>query len=111
MATATISRAFPSIPTIASLAACYDMPSVDGTAPIVIVPEPLPTLIAGTQELAGRLTGTAQPLNLDKIREALVQSWACSGAAAARDLGLQPAKPLAERLQTTAQWYLDQNWI
>jgi dihydroflavonol-4-reductase len=80
-------------------------------APIVIVPEPLPTLIAGTQELAGRLTGTAQPLNLDKIREALVQSWACSGAAAARDLGLQPAKPLAERLQTTAQWYLDQNWI
>lgn len=80
-------------------------------APIVSVPEPVPTLIAGIQELAGLVTGTAQPLNVDKIREALVPSWACSGAAAARDIGLQPAKSLAERLRSTAQWYLDHNWI
>jgi nucleoside-diphosphate-sugar epimerase len=80
-------------------------------APIVSVPEPLPTLIASLQEVTARLTGTAQPLNRDKIREALVPSWACSGAAAARDIGFHPAKSLAERIRTTAQWYIDHGWL
>jgi nucleoside-diphosphate-sugar epimerase len=80
-------------------------------APIVSVPEPLPTLVGSLQEIAGRLTGSAQALNLDKIREAMVPSWACSGAAATRDIGLNPAMPLAERLQATAQWYLEHGWL
>jgi nucleoside-diphosphate-sugar epimerase len=80
-------------------------------APIVHLPEPLPTLFASLQEVAARVTGTAQPLNRDKIREALVQSWACSGAAAARDIGFHPTKSLAERVRTTAQWYIDHGWL
>jgi nucleoside-diphosphate-sugar epimerase len=80
-------------------------------APIVSIPEPVPTLVGSLQELAGRLTGSPQALNLDKIREAMVQSWACSGAAAVRDIGLSPAKTIAERLQTTAQWYREHGWL
>ena len=58
-----------------------------------------------------QFTGKPQPLNFDKIREALAESWACSAAAAARDLGFQPAHPLSKRLQTTADWYRDHGWL
>ncbi len=80
-------------------------------AAIVSFPVPMPWIIAGAQEIASRVTGKPQPLNFDKIREALAESWACSGAAAVRDLGFQPTQPLSEQLQTTAQWYRDHGWL
>ena len=56
--------------------------------------------------LISRLKGRAPELNLDKIRDALATSWACSGEAARRDLGFTPAKPLATLLQETIDWCL-----
>jgi nucleoside-diphosphate-sugar epimerase len=41
----------------------------------------------------------------------LATSWACSGAAARRDLGFEPARPLAERLKETIDWYLKAGWL
>lgn len=74
-------------------------------------PEPFPWLIGGAHELWDRLRGVPTNLNVDKIREALAGSWACSCEAARRDLGFQPRQPLVEQLRATANWYRDQGWL
>ena len=73
-------------------------------APVIPVISPLAYAIGGVSEVIGRLQGRAPELCLDKIRDALVTSWACSGEAARRDVGFLPAKPLATRLQETVDW-------
>jgi dihydroflavonol-4-reductase len=78
---------------------------------IVHLPGPLAWSIATVNEVVGRLRGKALWLNYDKIREALVPSWACSGAAAERDLGFTPEKPLAERFAETVAWYKSHGWL
>jgi len=80
-------------------------------APIVRVPAPLAWCIAGASECWSRARGRAEELNLDKIREALASSWACSGEAARRDLDFTPAHPLAERLRETVEWYRAAGWL
>ncbi len=73
-------------------------------APVIPVIAPLAYAVGGISELVGRIKGRPQELCIDKIRDALVTSWACSGEAARRDLGFVPAKPLPERLQETIDW-------
>jgi nucleoside-diphosphate-sugar epimerase len=80
-------------------------------APVIFAPEPLPWLIAGANELVARITGKSTLFNVDKIREALVESWACSSRAAEHDLDFHPPLRLAERLKSTAQWYREQGWL
>jgi nucleoside-diphosphate-sugar epimerase len=80
-------------------------------APLVHIPGPLAWCVAGVNEQIGRVRGKALWLNYDKIREALVTSWACSGEAAHRDLGFLPAKPLAERFEETIAWYKQQGLL
>jgi nucleoside-diphosphate-sugar epimerase len=75
-------------------------------APIIPVAAPLAYVVAGLNEFVGWLRGSAEELCIDKIRDALAPSWACSGEAAFRDLGFAPARPLAERLKETVEWYL-----
>jgi dihydroflavonol-4-reductase len=75
-------------------------------APVIPVISPIAYAIGGLSSLISRLKGRAPELNLDKIRDALATSWACSGEAARRDLGFTPAKPLATRLQETIDWCL-----
>jgi hypothetical protein len=75
-------------------------------APILPIPGPLAYCVGGLNELLGRMRGRAEVLSVDKIRDALVPSWACSGEAAKRDLEFVPAKPLGTRLQETVDWYL-----
>jgi hypothetical protein len=82
-----------------------------GNALVIPVPAPMAYCVAGLSECLGRLRGRPEELNFDKIREALAPSWACSGAAAERDLSFAPARPLVERLQETADWYLAQGWL
>ena len=50
-------------------------------------------------------------LSLDKIREAVSGSWACSDDQLRNDTGYQPAQPLSDRLRQTADWYFDQGWL
>jgi nucleoside-diphosphate-sugar epimerase len=74
-------------------------------APVIRIPGPLPMLMARFNEFVQHLRGKANMFNRDKIREALVESWACSSAAIERDLHFVPPKPLAVRLRETIDWY------
>jgi nucleoside-diphosphate-sugar epimerase len=78
---------------------------------LIPVPSPLAWCLAGFNEGLGQMSGKARWLNYDKIREALVTSWACSGEAAKRELGFTPPKPLAERFEETIAWYRQEGWL
>jgi nucleoside-diphosphate-sugar epimerase len=80
-------------------------------APLLHIPGPVAWCVAAINELIGRVRGKALWLNCDKIREALVTSWACSGEAAQRDLDFAPPKLLAERFAETIAWYKQQRLI
>ncbi len=75
------------------------------------VTAPLPWLVAGAAELMSRLRGVAQPLGIDKMREALAPSWACSSESARRELDFTLPEPLAVRLDQTAAWYRENGWL
>jgi nucleoside-diphosphate-sugar epimerase len=68
-------------------------------------------LVAGVNELISRLRGQPHPLSLDKMREALVASWASSPASVQRDLGFVAPRSVRQRLQETVDWYLRHRWI
>lgn len=81
-------------------------------APVVSLPGPLPWIVAGINEkVLGRLRSKPDTFNLDKIREARAESWACSGELAARELGVKPIASLEERLASTVQWYRQNRWL
>ncbi len=73
-------------------------------APVIPVIAPLAYALGGASELIGNIKGRPQELCIDKIRDALASSWACSGEAAKRELGFLPAKTLPQRLQETIDW-------
>ena len=73
--------------------------------------EPIPWIAAGFNELLCHWRGRSHILNLDKIREAIVPSWASSPAAVQEDLGFTPPYSLRERLQETVAWYRDHHWL
>ncbi|MDX1944533.1 MAG: NAD-dependent epimerase/dehydratase family protein, partial [Pirellulaceae bacterium] len=75
------------------------------------LPGPFAWCVAGIGELRGRISGRADDINFDKMREALVSSWACSGEAARRELDFVPPLPLAERLRETIEWYRREGWL
>jgi dihydroflavonol-4-reductase len=80
-------------------------------ARILRVAAPMAWCIAGLSECLAHLQGAAREVNLDKIREALAPSWACSGEVACHDLGFAPARRLADRLQETIDWYGAHGWL
>jgi nucleoside-diphosphate-sugar epimerase len=75
-------------------------------APIIPIPAALSYMVAGINEFVGRVRGRPEELSIDKIRDALATNWACSGESARRELDFVPAKPLAERMRETIDWYL-----
>lgn len=80
-------------------------------APVLPVASPIAWCVAGVQECLSRWRGQPDELSLDKMREALVSSWACSGETARRELGFVPAFSLSERLAETIAWYRHQGWL
>lgn len=80
-------------------------------APVLPVLVPIAWCVAAVNEGFSRVRGQPDELSFDKIREALVQSWACSGEAARRELDFAPAKPLKERLKETIDWYTAAGWL
>jgi len=73
--------------------------------------EPFPWLMAAAYEVANRWFGTPNSFNIDKIREALADCWACSSALAERELGFRVSAPLLDQLRDTAQWYREHRWL
>ncbi len=80
-------------------------------APVIPLASPLAWCVAGVSEAVGKLRGRPQDVSFDKLREALAGSWACSTAAASRDLGFSPPKPLGARLKETVDWYAREGWL
>jgi nucleoside-diphosphate-sugar epimerase len=68
--------------------------------------------LAGTAgELIGQVTRRARYMNLDRARDVAAGHWACSAEKARRELGFTVGAPLEERIQQTAQWYVDHGWL
>lgn len=80
-------------------------------APVLPVAAPIAWCVGAASECISRLRGQPEELSIDKIREALATSWACSGEAARRDLNFVPAKGLNERLKETIHWYIKAGWL
>ncbi|TWT83811.1 GDP-6-deoxy-D-mannose reductase [Planctomycetes bacterium CA13] len=80
-----------------------------------VVPWPnLPTtiwLVGACSELYARVSGRAQIMCWDKTREALAGSWACSAQRLHAEVGFRTELPLAERLNQTVRWYVDQGHL
>jgi nucleoside-diphosphate-sugar epimerase len=75
------------------------------------IPVPIPWLVGCLAPWLTSLFGASSALSIDKIREALADSWACSCAAAERELGFRPTQTLAEQLRGTARWYREHGWL
>ncbi len=67
--------------------------------------------IALSAQSANYLRGRPSFLSLDKVREAVASSWACSPAKARQQLGFEPSLGLDERLRQTVDWYKDNDWL
>lgn len=80
-------------------------------APNLPIPFPIPWIIAGASQLFARLTRRSTSFNIDKIREARVDSWACQDDAIAEDMDFAPNASLEQRTRETMQWYLDAGWL
>jgi nucleoside-diphosphate-sugar epimerase len=105
-ATGRYFAAAPEYPTYADLGRMMRPMLGRPTAPIVTLPGALLYVVAGFNELFGRLRGKPQEFCIDKIREAMASSWACSGEAARRELDFLPGKSLRERMHETIDWFL-----
>jgi nucleoside-diphosphate-sugar epimerase len=68
-------------------------------------------MVGGAADLVSRATGSVQLLSLDKVREAIAWSWACSAAKARSQLAFAPALPLDARLRQTADWFREYGWL
>jgi nucleoside-diphosphate-sugar epimerase len=80
-------------------------------APMVYVPPALAYPIAAVNQSIARLRGRCDTFNVDKIREATVSSWACSGKAACRDLNTCISATLEQRISQTVDWYRSAGWL
>jgi nucleoside-diphosphate-sugar epimerase len=78
---------------------------------VIRSPMPLVWVIAATSELLSQIRRQPHILGLDKAREAAAGSWACSTATLHRDTGFVPDKPLRQRLEQIAKWYVQQGWL
>lgn len=67
--------------------------------------------LAAFTELAARVRGRASLFNLDKAREATAGSWVCSPEKSSAELGVRFRMTLGERLNQTADWYRQMEWL
>jgi nucleoside-diphosphate-sugar epimerase len=79
--------------------------------PVIACPTPISYIVASINETFSWLRGRPDVFNRDKIREALVESWACSHEKSFQQLGFEPAKSLQERIYDTVEWYQKQGML
>ncbi len=75
------------------------------------IPKPAVWTLAAACELRSRITRKPFIFGWDKAREATAGSWWCSTKLIREDTGFGPLAPLSQRLEQTAQWYVQQGWI
>jgi dihydroflavonol-4-reductase len=77
----------------------------------VAIPLEIAWIGAAITQIIGRIRRTPTILNLEKLREAQQDFWVCSPAAAARDFGFQPGRPLEAAFAETIAWYRDNGYL
>jgi nucleoside-diphosphate-sugar epimerase len=79
--------------------------------PILAFPSPMSYAMATVNETFAWLRGRPDIFNRDKIREALVESWACSPEKSHLQLGFEPGANLEQRVRDVIEWYRKQGWL
>lgn len=79
--------------------------------PVVACPAPVSMMLASINETFSWMRGRPDVFNRDKIREALVESWACSPEKTRRQLGFEPAANLEQRIRDVIAWYQKAGWL
>jgi dihydroflavonol-4-reductase len=79
--------------------------------PVIACPAPVSMALASVNETFSWLRNRPDVFNRDKIREALVESWACSPEKSRRQLGFEPAENLEHRIGDVIAWYQKQGWL
>ncbi|HVX14977.1 MAG TPA: NAD-dependent epimerase/dehydratase family protein [Pirellulales bacterium] len=78
---------------------------------VVRTPDWMGRCAGAASEVVSRLRGRPAIFNLDKMREASAGSWVCSSERIRNELGFRVARPLADRLRQTADWYARQGLL
>jgi len=78
---------------------------------VVRAPSLVTKLVGTVGEVVGRVTDKPSMFNYDKTREATAGNWLCSTAKARDQLQFKPGALLQQRLDETAAWYRDNNWV
>jgi nucleoside-diphosphate-sugar epimerase len=78
---------------------------------VVHVGRPWVFLGGAIGEWIGRVRGKPLLTNLDKFKEATAGCWTCSCDRIRTTLHFLPARPLADRLRETAEWYRREGWL
>ena len=79
--------------------------------PVIAIPAPISMAMASVNETFSWLRGRPDVFNRDKIREATVESWACSHEKSHQQLGFEPAANLDQRIRDVIAWYQKQGWL
>jgi len=74
-------------------------------AAVLPVPEILGYAAAAGASLRAAITGKAQMLSFDKVREMREHAWTCSSERARREVGFAPRFQLEEGMRDTVSWF------
>ncbi len=77
----------------------------------IYFPVPTSWVMGLVCDLVSRIRGRPTHLSVDKVRDALVDSWAYSNATVQRDLQFQSSETLLEQLCRSVRWYRENNWL
>lgn len=78
---------------------------------ILRVGKPAMWFAAAANELVGRVSGSAQFVNLDKAKKAFAGSWTCSNKKIRDELGIIHTVTMQERMEQTVDWYQKKGWL
>jgi nucleoside-diphosphate-sugar epimerase len=77
----------------------------------VRVPKPLVFVIAGISGVASKFKSKPSVLNYEKAHDLTQDNWCCDITKAKTELGYKQEVTLAEGVQETIKWYLDNKWM
>jgi len=68
-------------------------------------------LLGSLGDLRSRLTGKAQLISSQKVREFCQSAWTCSSKRIEEELGFRPHYPLESGMRETYSWYKENAWL
>jgi len=68
-------------------------------------------LSAEVIERVNQKRGNRSLISRDKVREAVVKSWACSSQKARDDLSFAPQRTFEQNIHRDMPWYVDNDWV